>query len=104
MIVANQIAFVLETMDCKPSILASILGMSPKTLHDLYSASCNNHIITDNRITDNRVERLEKLYLFCKAAKACSIESKYMLNLLNEPLFGEDTESWLDLINRSNDE
>ena len=86
---SSKLIFILETIDISPSMLASILGVN----HNTYRAWLDNE-----RQDDKRLKRVEKLYLFCKAADSCCIESNQMLNLLNEPLFGEDTESWLDLI------
>jgi len=88
----TDINYVLNTLDCKPSMLAALLGISPDTL-------IKWHTSTD-KIHDPRKIRLYRLRDVIKAMDVCKIQRELMLNVLNEPLFGEDSESWLDLILR----
>lgn len=85
----DKIDFIFNILDCKPSLLASLLGISTDTLYSWR---------IPNGKEDGRIVRIDRLYHIIKAFSICNIDSKLMIGLLNEPIFGEDTESWLDLI------
>lgn len=77
-----------EALNIKPTMLAGLLNVTERTLANWQETPIANEV-------QGKIDRLKTLYKIITIAEGAGIHGKIILNLLNEPIPGEDDEKSL---------
>jgi len=87
----DMVKYVCNNGDIRESMLASLLGVSVKSLNNW------SEFYFDYK-NEPKFERLKKIYIIVANLKEKNIKGKYILNELNEPINKKNELSYLDYI------